>query len=67
MRDLSGGIGPGVLIIMALATPETEIFAGGGACFFLRGLSESLGVEWRFCICLVLSWGFCICLALDFI
>ena len=52
---------------MAVAAPEVDIFAGGGAYFVLWGQSERLGVEWRFCICLVFGWGFCICLDLDFI
>ena len=57
----------GVRLILAVAAPEDNIFAGGGACFVLRGHSERLGVEWKFCICLVLGWGFCNFLALDFI
>ena len=56
---------PGVRIILSVAAPEADIFAGGRACFVLQGQSERLGVEWRFCLCLVLGWGFCICLALD--
>ena len=45
---------PGVRLILAVAAPEASIFAGGGACFVLRGQSERLDVEWRFCLCLVL-------------
>ena len=52
---------------MAVAAPEVDIFAGGGAYFVLWGQSERLGVEWRFCLCLVLDWGFYIFLGLDFI
>ena len=48
LRDISGGICPGVRLILAVDAPEANIFAGGGACFFLRGQSERLCVECRF-------------------
>ena len=67
IRDLSGGIFPGVCLILSVAAPDADIFSGGGACFVLRGQSECLGVEWSFCLCLVLGWVFCIFLAFDFI
>ena len=56
-----------VRLVLAVAAPEVDIFAGGWACFVLRGQSERLGVEWSFCLCLVLGWVFCIFLAFDFI
>ena len=55
IRDLYGGIFPGVYLIMAVAAPEDDIFAVGGACFVLWGQSERMGVEWRFFVCLVLG------------
>ena len=39
---------PGVRLILAVAAPEADIFAGGWACFILWGQSDNLGVEWRF-------------------
>ena len=45
IRDFSGGICPGVRLILTVATPEADIFAGGGACFVLWGQSDRLGVE----------------------
>ena len=44
----------GVRLILAVASPEDDIFAGGGACFILWGHSERLGVEWKFLF--VWSW-----------
>ena len=67
INELSGGTFPVVRLILSVAAPEADIFAGDGACFVLWGQSERLGVEWRFCLCLVLGWGFGIFLALDFI
>ena len=67
IRDLYRGICPGVRLILSVSAPEVDIFVGGRVCFVLWGQSESLGVEWRFCICMVLGWGVCISLGLDFI
>ena len=44
-REFSGGIFPGFCLILAVAAPEADIFAGDRACFVLRGQSEILGVE----------------------
>ena len=66
-REFSGGIFPGFYLILAVASPETDIFAGDRACFVLWVQSESLSVEWRFCLCLVLGLVFCLFLTFDFI
>ena len=53
IRDLSRGVCREVRLILAVAAPVADIFAGGGACFVLRDQSECLGVKRRFCLCLV--------------
>ena len=65
--DLSGGIFPLICLILTVSAPEVGISAGGRACFVPQGQNERLGVDWRFCLCLVLVWGFYIFLELDFI
>ena len=41
----SGGIFPGLRLILSIASPEADIFAGGGACFVLWVQSERPGVK----------------------
>ena len=53
---LTGGIGPGVRLILAVAAPRDDVLAKGGACFIDRVHNECLVVEWEVCICL--GFGF---------
>ena len=55
----TGGIGPGVRLILAVAAPRSEILDRGGAYFIHRVQNECLGVEWEVWLCLGLgfSWG----------
>ena len=42
---LTGVIGPGVCLILGVATPRDDVLPIGGACFVCRYRNEYLGVE----------------------
>ena len=47
---LTGGVGPGVGSILAIAAPWANVLATGGDYFVCWGRSECLGVECFFCL-----------------